>query len=230
MLVPNNQLRPENAYNGEISFSKSFRKTIKEITSTDQKAELIRLSAGVFYTHLTNTIVRVDYQLNGQDSLLYDGEMAKIQTNSNARNAFIYGGTAEINFRFSPSIDLKSNITYTFGEDLANSTPLGHIPPIYGQTAINLVRRSWNLSLYSRYNGTKLAVDYAPSGEDNLPEATDDGTPFWYTLNLKGAWKMDEHFQIQAAVENILDQHYKQFASGISSPGRSFSLTLRTKF
>jgi hemoglobin/transferrin/lactoferrin receptor protein len=230
VVVPNNQLRPENAYNGEISFTKSFRKRIKTVVSTDQKAELIRVSAGVFYTHLTNTIVRVDYQLDGQDSLLYDGDMAKIQTNSNASNAFIYGGTAEINMHFTPSLYLKSNITYTFGEDLANSTPLGHIPPIYGQTSLNLGGGSWKLSAYSRYNGKKLAVDYAPSGEDNLPEATVDGTPFWFTLNLKGAWTINEHFKLQGSIENILDHHFKQFASGISSPGRAFSLTLRAKF
>lgn len=228
VVVPNDKLRPENAYNGEISFSKSFRKTVREVTSTQQKAEMIRLSGGIFYTHLTNSIIRLDYQLNGQDSLLYDGDMAKIQTNSNAANAFIYGGTAELNLRFSPTFDLKSNITYTFGEDLTNSTPLGHIPPIYGQTSVNLVRENWNMSLYSRYNGQKLAVDYSLSGEDNLPEATNDGTPAWYTINLKGAWNVHERLLIQASVENILDHHYKQFASGISSPGRSFSITLRT--
>jgi len=230
VVVPNNALRPENAYNGEISFTKSFRKKIKTVVSTDQKAEFIRVSAGIFYTHLTNTIVRVDYQLDGQDSLLYDGEMAKIQTNSNASNAFIYGGTAEINMHFTPAFYLRSNLTYTFGEDLTNSSPLGHIPPIYGQTSLNLGGRSWNLSFYSRYNGQKLAVDYAPSGEDNLPEATVDGTPSWFTLNLKGVWNINEHFKLQASIENILDHHYKQFASGISAPGRAFALTLRAKF
>ncbi len=230
VVVPNDQLKPENAYNGEISFSKSFRKTVKEITSTNQKAEMVRVSAGVFYTHLTNTIVRVDYQLNGQDSLLYDGELARIQTNSNAANAYIVGGTAELKLRFSPSFHFTSSATYTFGQNLSNASPLGHIPPLYGQTSINLVRKLWSVSLFSRYNGAKPAVDYSPSGEDNLQEATEDGTPAWYTLNLKGSVEAFENLQIQAAIENILDHHYKQFSSGISAPGRSFSLTLRANF
>ena len=227
VVVPNNMLRPEHAYNGEISFTKSFRQKIKEITSTEQKAELIRISAGVFYTHLTNAIVRVDYSLYGQDSILYDGEMARVQTNSNATNAFIVGGSGELRLSITPSFSLKSSITYTFGEDLTNSAPLGHIPPLFGQTSMNLERRKWHISLYSVYHGAKQAVDYSPSGEDNLAEATADGAPNWFTINLKTIVRVDERVQIQGAITNMLDRHYKQFSSGISAPGRSFSITLR---
>jgi hemoglobin/transferrin/lactoferrin receptor protein len=35
---------------------------------------------------------------------------------------------------------------------------------------------------------------------------------------------------VQAALENIFDTHYRVFASGISSPGRSIRLTLRASF
>ena len=227
VVVPNNMLRPEHAYNGEISFTKSFRQKIKEVTSTEQKAELIRISAGVFYTHLTNAIVRVDYSLYGQDSILYDGEMARVQTNSNATNAFIVGGSGELRLSITPSFSLKSSITYTFGEDLTNSAPLGHIPPLFGQTSMNLERRKWHISLYSVYHGAKQAVDYSPSGEDNLAEATADGAPNWFTINLKTIVRVDERVQIQGAITNMLDRHYKQFSSGISAPGRSFSITLR---
>jgi hemoglobin/transferrin/lactoferrin receptor protein len=31
-------------------------------------------------------------------------------------------------------------------------------------------------------------------------------------------------------LENILDHHYKPFASGISAPGRNFMVTLRAAF
>jgi hemoglobin/transferrin/lactoferrin receptor protein len=32
------------------------------------------------------------------------------------------------------------------------------------------------------------------------------------------------------ALENILDQHYKTFASGLSAPGRNFIVTLKARF
>lgn len=227
VVVPNNQLKPENAYNGEISFVKSFRKTIKTVTSSEQKAEAIRLGAGVFYTQLTNTIVRVDYQLNGQDSILYDGELARVQTNSNASNAFLLGGSAECMIRFTPSINWNTTITYTFGEDLSNSAPLGHIPPLYAQSTLKLTRRNWNMSLFARFNGAKQAIDYSPNGEDNLAEATKEGTPPWHTFNLKVGINLHQYVLLQLSCYNILDYHYKQFASGISAPGRNISFTLR---
>jgi len=227
VVVPNNELKPENAYNGEISFVKSFRKTIKTVTSSEQKAEAIRLGAGVFYTQLTNTIVRVNHQLNGEDSILYDGELARVQTNSNASNAFLLGGSAECMIRFTPSINWNTTVTYSFGEDLSNSAPLGHIPPIYGQSTINLARRRWNMSVFARFNGAKQAIDYSPNGEDNLAEATKNGTPAWYTINLKLGIHLHEYALLQLGCYNLFDQHYKQFASGISAPGRNLSFTLR---
>ena len=69
--------------------------------------------------------------------------------------------------------------------------------------------------------------DYSPSGEDNLAEATAAGSPTWFTINLKSTIRVNEKVQIQGAITNMLDRHYKQFSSGISAPGRSFSITLR---
>ena len=56
------------------------------------------------------------------------------------------------------------------------------------------------------------------------------GTPAWYTLNMSAMYRFSEEFTVQLALENILDSHYKTFASGLSAPGRNFILTLRAKF
>ena len=53
------------------------------------------------------------------------------------------------------------------------------------------------------------------------------GTPAWYTLNMSFMYRISESFTLQVAAENILDHHYKTFASGLSAPGRNFILTLR---
>jgi len=54
--------------------------------------------------------------------------------------------------------------------------------------------------------------------------------PAWYTLNLKTAYQLNKHFNIQLAMENIFDVHYRTFASGISAPGRNFIIALRGNF
>ena len=79
------------------------------------------------------------------------------------------------------------------------------------------------------YNGWKRLKDYSPSGEDNLNYAIPtEGMPAWYTLNLRASYQLGRYFQVQMGIENITDTHYRVFASGISAPGRNFSIALRT--
>jgi hemoglobin/transferrin/lactoferrin receptor protein len=54
--------------------------------------------------------------------------------------------------------------------------------------------------------------------------------PAWYTLNLKAGYQFNRYIGLQAGVENILDQHYRNFASGISAPGRNVFVTIRGSF
>ena len=80
VVVPNADLKPEYIYNGELGMRKSFLSDAVEVT------------ASVYYTYMTDAIVRRQFQLNGNDSLVYDGETLRIQANTNAGEAVIYGG------------------------------------------------------------------------------------------------------------------------------------------
>jgi hemoglobin/transferrin/lactoferrin receptor protein len=77
------------------------------------------------------------------------------------------------------------------------------------------------------YNGWKRLSQYSPSGEDNLTYATPYGMPSWYTLNLKLSYQIERHVNIELGMENILDEHYRKFGSGISSSGRNLIVSLR---
>jgi hemoglobin/transferrin/lactoferrin receptor protein len=77
------------------------------------------------------------------------------------------------------------------------------------------------------YSGWKRLADYNLVGEDNIAYATAQGMPAWMTLNVRAAYQINKFVQVQAAVENILDQNYRVFASNIGAPGRNFSITLR---
>ena len=67
-------------------------------------------------------------------------------------------------------------------------------------------------------------------GEDNQQYATVDGTPAWFTLNLRAQYEFKKYATIQAGIENILDTQYRTFASGINAPGRNVFLTLRLRY
>ncbi len=218
VVVPSDRLSPEYAYNGELSITKGFHNNA------------VKLMGTFYYTFLVDAIVRRDHQLNGSDSLLYDGELARIQTNTNAAEAVIYGYQAKIVADISKQFTFESTYNYTFGEDLTEEVPLAHIPPVFGKTGVRYKHNNnkWYNDFYVLFNGWKRIQDYSPGSTDNPSDATEDGTPSWYTLNFKTTYHINTSLNVQFAVENILDHHYKQFASGISAPGRNFIIALRT--
>jgi hemoglobin/transferrin/lactoferrin receptor protein len=51
--------------------------------------------------------------------------------------------------------------------------------------------------------------------------------PAWMTANLRASVRVGRWVRVQVACENFFDLNYRTFASGFSSPGRNFMLTLR---
>ena len=56
------------------------------------------------------------------------------------------------------------------------------------------------------------------------------GSLAWYTLNLRASYQINKFLGINAALENMLDHHYRTYSSGISAPGRNFIISLRANF
>ena len=57
-----------------------------------------------------------------------------------------------------------------------------------------------------------------------------DGTPAWRRFDVAISYRFLDHFFLQARMENILDLHYRTFASGVSAPGRNLVMSLRYTF
>ena len=79
---------------------------------------------------------------------------------------------------------------------------------------------------YILHNGRKNIKDYLLNGEDNEAYAPSSGMPAWFTLNIRGQYKIHKNIQILAGIENLMDVQYRTFASGINGAGRNFSITL----
>ncbi len=54
------------------------------------------------------------------------------------------------------------------------------------------------------------------------PRIPEHGTPGWYTVNARMQWDVSRLLQLQVAMENILDQLYREHGSGVNGPGRNF--------
>ncbi len=217
IIVPNPDIKPEYTYNAETGISRVIE-------------GFLRMDIVGYYTLLTNAIVRTDYALNGQDSMMYDGDMYRISANYNANLAHIYGASVNMISDFYNNIVLKASLNYTRGRNLTDDVPLGHIPPVFGRVSITYDYKKFRFDSFVYYNGWKFTDSFSPYGEDNEDEATMFGYPSWWTLNLHSSYRINDYLTAQFASVNILDQFYKPFASGVSAPGRNFIVTLRTHF
>jgi len=209
ILVPNNQIKPEYTYNAEIGISRIIE-------------GYIRFELAGYYSYILDAIVRTDYQLNGEDSLFYDGDYYRISANYNAGQAYIYGLSASMKANINRNILLKGTFNYTKGWNISDDLPLGHIPPIFGRTSILYEKKKFSLDVYIVYQGWKHFNELCPFGEDNDAEATRYGFPGWWTVNTRMAYDLNEKIRLMLAVENLFDTFYKPFASAVSGPGRNF--------
>ncbi len=216
--LPNPNLKPEFAYNIELSASKSFCN------------ELALINFSVFQTWLKDAIVRTYNTPYSQETLLYDGDIYTIVTNSNAQKASIKGISAGINVSPFANTSFHATINYTEGEVTSTKEPLGHITPVFGKISGSYKAKWYKTELYLYYQGKKDLKNVSPYGEDNEEEGTINGFPSWTTLNWANQLQISKNIHIQLSVENIFDIHYKTFASGISSAGRNYIISLSGKF
>ena len=109
---------------------------------------------------------------------------------------------------------------------------LDHIAPVFGQSSIIYKGKNTDAEFFVRYNGKKASADYSPSGEDNAQYSADKVNgymPGWFTLNVRAGYSITKNLRLNVACENITDNRYRVFASGINAPGRNFIVSLRFK-
>ncbi len=226
VLVPNVELIPEKALNGEITLGKVFGK----------RAETGRYKISVtgFYTHLEDAIIRSDATFFGDSTLWAEDSYKVVQKNINANSAYVGGVSGNIVFDFNKNWRLSSSINLVKGRSFIDSLeqPLAHIPPMYGRTSLLFKTNKIQLEAVVRYNDAKPLSEYGPAGSaDNEDEAIPGvGTLGWTTYNFYSSYKFNDRLSFNFAVENILDTHYRPFASGVSAAGRNFIVSMRGSF
>ncbi len=221
VVVPNSGLKPEYLYNTDFTVEKSFQNKI-------------RVEATVFYSYLHHAMVRRDFTLNGADSMMYDGEMSKIQAVVNAGYANIYGVSGVFSAQLNRFLAFNINANYIKGYD-DEGLALRHVSPFFAHTSLRFEYEKIRLELTSVYNGEVSYANLAPSERDKTHLYAPDtkGNPYspsWNTLNLKGSYAFNQTFLLTLGVENILDKRYRPYSSGITAPGINFIAALRVTF
>lgn len=225
VVVPNPDLESEYAYNVDFGIAKTF-------------GSFLKVDASTFYTHLSNALVRRDFLLNGQDSIMYDGEKSQVQALQNAANAKVWGIQAGVELTTNCGIGLSSRFNYQEGEEELESgetAPLRHAAPWFGATHLTYSINRFKADVYAVYNGEISNANLAPEEQDKdyMYAIDENGKPYspaWTTLNIKALYKISDYLMASAGVENITNQRYRPYSSGIVAPGRNFILSLRATF
>ena len=221
VVVPNDQLEAEYAYGGDLGVRLNF----------DDHAIF---EVSTFYTYLKDALVRKDYNLNGETEIIYKGELSNVQAIQNASESRIYGVEIGAEFKLTKDLKLTSQYNVVNGNENRDGEeiPVRHAAPNFGNTHVVYKREKLTLDMFANYNNELSFSQLAPSeaAKDYLYALNANGDPYapsWYTLNLRGKYQLLDYLSLTASIENITDQRYRPYSSGISATGRNLIIAVK---
>lgn len=225
VTVPNPELRSEYAYNADVGLAKVF-------------GDFLKVDLTGYYTILQNAMVRRDFLLNGMDSIFFDGQLSKVQTIQNAAKANVYGLQAGIDIKIPFGLSFSSDLNIQVGKEETDDgqiSPSRHAPPIFGTSRLNFKREQVQVQLNVHYQGERSHenMPFEEKEKDEIYAKDENGNnyaPAWYTINLKASYILSKKITINAGIENITDQRYRPYSSGISAPGRNIVASMTINF
>lgn len=226
VVVPNVNLRPEYAWNAEwgVQYNRS---------------QQFSFYFNLFYSWLHNALTRRPYQFNGQSNIMYDGTLSRVEAIQNVARAKVWGIQTGWQLYIHPSFNWQTKLNWIKGEetdDIKNEqVPLRHAPPFFGSTHLNYEHKGWSLQFLADYNSEIANKDLAPSEQAKtaIYAVDPNGKPYspaWYTLNLKAAYRFTNNISAQLGWENITNQRYRPYSSGVVAAGSNLIASMRISF
>ncbi|WP_190810140.1 TonB-dependent receptor [Flagellimonas sp. S3867] len=225
VVVPNPELEPEYAYNAEIGVRKNFN-------------DKVVLKGAAFYTYLVDALVRRNFTFNGEREILYNGELSNVQAIQNAAKAYVYGFELGLEAFLDENWSLTSNLTITEGteeDDNGEDSPARHAAPTFGDFHVIWQNQKLKTDLFLNYNGEISYNNLALSerSKDYIYDIDANGnafSPSWYTLNFRSQYQISNALKATINLENITNQRFRTYSSGIAAPGTNLILGLGYSF
>jgi hemoglobin/transferrin/lactoferrin receptor protein len=219
--VPNKDLEAEYAYGGELGLKLNFNNKVI-------------LDMATFYTFLDNALIRRDFEINGETEIIYDGELSTVQAIQNASKAWIYGFEVGLEVNFTEQLKLRSQYNIIGGteDNEGIEEPARHVVPYFGRTHLVWKKSKLLLDAFLVYNNSLAFNQLAPSeiAKDYIYALDENGNPYapsWYTFNLRAQYQLNNKLTLTTSLENITDQRYRPYSSGISGAGRNLIVALK---
>tara|TARA_B100000989_G_scaffold297405_1_gene283091 strand:- start:4245 stop:6743 length:2499 start_codon:yes stop_codon:yes gene_type:complete len=227
LVVPNTFLKPEYAYNLDLGID------FKSLDNNNY------ISIRGFSTIISRHIARANYTVFSDittpdlSTIIYNGEEVNTISNKNLGNRFIHGFSIDGFSKILNDLKLNFSITHTQGDTNETYGPLPSISPLFGSLAMSYKKKDINIQAIYKFSEAKDVNDYSLGGEDGLDETpfviennslTYLGSPKWSDLSIYGSKNISSNIILRLGLTNVFDYHYRTFASGISSPGRSIEI------
>lgn len=225
VTIPNPNLTPEYAWNFEVGVSKNI-------------PHKLHIELNGFHTILNDAIVRRPTTFNGQDSIQFGNpsRLSRVEALQNVAKATVWGFQASAEVFFTKSFSLLTHANWISGketDDVKNEqVALRHAPPFYGSTSLRYRVKKIFVEASAMYNSQIKNEDLAPSeqAKTDIYAKDENGKPYspnWYTLNLKASYQLVKNLAISTGWENITNQRYRPYSSGIVAAGSNFIVSLR---
>jgi len=225
VVVPNSNLRSEQAYNFELNVARIL-------------GNYLKLDFSAYYTYLDQAMVRRPFQVAGQDSILYNGELSRVFAIQNAAYADVYGFHLGFEAKIPGGFSLLSKYNFQIGHEEMDSgvrSRSRHAAPPNGLTRLSYTKDGLNIQLSAVYSSR---VSYANLNEEERQKPAiyardvngNPWSPAWCIFNLKVQMKLMDQISVSGGVENLTDRRYRPYSSGIVAPGRNFILSLNLRF
>jgi hemoglobin/transferrin/lactoferrin receptor protein len=225
VVVPNDNLKSEYAYNADVDVAKLFGTWLK-------------VDVAAYATLLENALVRRPYTLDGHDSIMYGGEMSRVEAVQNAAIARVVGAYFGMEARLSKTWSTKLSYNVQRGvEELDNGelSPSRHAAPGFGLGRLTYQKGKFRADLTSQFQAARsndeLAWEERAKTEIYALDAEGNAySPAWYTLNARASMELKYGVTLNVGLENITDQRYRPYSSGISGAGRNAVVALAARF
>ncbi|MGK2862453.1 MAG: TonB-dependent receptor plug domain-containing protein [Chitinophagaceae bacterium] len=203
--VPTADLKPEKSKHIELGY----------------KFQTKRLSGtmAAYYMHLANLITRVK-----RDGQVISGY--PVYQKENTESAFIKGFETELNWTVMKQLNITGGIAYAYGQSLTKHEPLRRIPPFNGRLTSAYRNNKWFAATEFQFALLQKRLAQGDKDDNRIPAG---GTPGWKVLNFFGGYKL-AMLQLNAGVQNILNEDYRTHGSGINAVGRSVWLSVNLNF
>lgn len=199
--LPAYHLKPEYAFNKTIGFRKSNKRWISEWV--------------LFHTNLENLINRRKTNEIIQSYPVYIKE--------NVDKAYMYGFEINQAFFLNSFMQVKNQLSYTFGQNVSQNEPMRRIPPLHGNVQFIYKESKWQMGIDWIFAAKQ---DRLSAGDKSDNRMNPNGTPGWGIINLDVKYQLLQHIQLRMQGINLNNVHYRMHGSGIDGIGRSIFMQL----